>query len=92
MNNNLLQVLLTDSSDRAKLYAQGLAVFAAIYHAVFMAVFYFNGVMPGDNTEYHFKAKEIGFNPVGEVKLTIKFAARKNSYKKPKPFFSNSEN
>ena len=31
---------------------------------------YFNGVMPGNNTEYHFKAKEIGFNPVGEVKLT----------------------
>ena len=30
---------------------------------------YFNGVMPGNNTEYHFKAKEIGFNPVGEVKL-----------------------
>ncbi|WP_318695423.1 HD-GYP domain-containing protein [Treponema sp.] len=46
MKNNLLQILLTDSSERAKLYAQGFAVFAAIYHSVFMAVFYFNGVMP----------------------------------------------
>lgn len=46
MKSNLVQILLTDSSERAKLYAQGFAVFAAIYHAVFMAVFYFNGVMP----------------------------------------------
>ena len=31
---------------------------------------YFNGIMPGHNTEYHFKAKEISYNPVGEIKFT----------------------
>ena len=89
MNNNLLQVLLTDSSDRAKLYAQGLAVFAAIYHAVFMAVFYFNGVMPIVRNQ---ESSLILFLLKHSLGLKIKFAARKNSYKKPKPFFSNSEN
>lgn len=46
MENGFFKTLLSDSSERAKLYAQGFSVFAAVYHAVFMAVFYFNGVTP----------------------------------------------
>lgn len=46
MENGFFKTLLSDSSERAKLYAQGFSVFAAVYHAVFMAVFYLNGVTP----------------------------------------------
>lgn len=31
---------------------------------------YFTGIMPSHDSEYHFKAKEITYNPVGEIRFT----------------------
>lgn len=44
MKSNFLQSLLTDSSARAKFFAQYFSLFALIYHLAFITVFFINGV------------------------------------------------
>lgn len=46
MKSEVVQNLLTDSSARAKFFAQYFAIFAVIYHVAFIVFFYVHGIMP----------------------------------------------